>query len=223
VDWRFVADCSQRPGGSGVYLAAESDFDDVDAVWREVYGRECEWLPADAPALHKDQYHQHSTYLLAGLDGRAVGTMRLVSDSAMGLPVEQFATIDKLRDDGRRRLVECQRLMVIKEYRDRRLPGMPYGAFAALIKGGLHWCLRNGYTHIVADLFVNTATTPMTSLLALGFTETGIEFVDSELTEPDVSVALILEAGELFSRPFRSSNPFYRYLMEPDPEVAVYS
>ncbi len=68
----------------------------------------------------------------------------------------------------------------------------------------------------------STATTPMAPLLALGFTETGIEFVDTELAEPDESVALLLEVGELFSRPFRSSNPFYRYLMTPCGVVDVY-
>ncbi|MDQ2583485.1 GNAT family N-acetyltransferase [Saccharothrix yanglingensis] len=221
--WRFVEDCAPVPNGSGIRLATiESDFDDVDTVWREVYGREHGWLPADAPALHKDRYHPNSAYLIAAADGHPVGTMRLVVDTPEGLPIEQFTGIDALRV-GDRRLVECQRLMVMGEYRNRRAPGMPYGVFAALVKGCLHWCLRHGYSHIVADLFLNTSTTPMAPLLALGFTETGIEFVDSELDEPDRSVALLLELGELFSRPFRSTNPFYRYLIEPDTNIAVYS
>ncbi|MBB5953858.1 hypothetical protein FHS29_000428 [Saccharothrix tamanrassetensis] len=223
MNWHFIEDSPPPPGDSAIYLAgAESDFDDVDAIWREVYGREYGWLPADAPALHKDAFHPHSTYLLASAGGRAVGTMRLVVDSERRLPIEQFTAIDELRDDDRR-LIECQRLMVLGEYRNRRVPGMPYGVFAALIKGCLHWCLRNSYSHIVADLFRSTATTPMKPLLSLGFTETGIEFVDRELDEPDRSVALLLHIGELFSRSFRCSTPFYRYLMEPDARIAVYS
>lgn len=148
--------------------------------------------------------------------------MRLVRDSTDGLPIEQFADITELRGRNRR-LIECQRLMILSECRNQRLPEMPYGVFAALVKGCLHWSLRNNYSHIVADLFLSTATTPMAPLLALGFTETGIEFVDSELDEPDRSIALLLDLGELFSRAFRCTSPFYRYLMEPDTEVAVYT
>ncbi|OLR94849.1 N-acyl amino acid synthase FeeM domain-containing protein [Actinokineospora bangkokensis] len=200
---------------------ADSDYDEVDGLWRAVYGREHGWLPPDAPELHKDWFHPHSAYLLAATGGRVVGTMRLVRDSSLRLPIEQFADITALRGEGRR-LVECQRLMILEEFRNQRYPEMPYGVFAALSKGCLHWCLRNGYSHIVADLFRNTATTPMGPLLALGFTETGIEFVDTELDEPDTSTALLLDTGELFSRGYRSDSPFYRYLVAPDADVAVY-
>jgi hypothetical protein len=224
VYWKFVDEPAVLSNDSGVFVAtSESDLDNVDTLWREVYGQEYGWLPADSPALHKDWYHPHSAYLVAAVNGRAVGTMRLVADSPQQLPIEQFTSIEQLRDPGRRRLIECQRLMVLKEYRNTRQAGMPFGVFGALVKGCLHWCLRNGFSHIVADLFVNTATTPMAPLLAIGFEETGIEFVDTELDEPDLSVALLLDLGELFSRSFRSSSPFYRYLMEHDAHVAVYS
>ncbi|UMP00001.1 N-acyl amino acid synthase FeeM domain-containing protein [Amycolatopsis sp. EV170708-02-1] len=223
MPWRFSESPSGITADSGVYIAStESDLDDVDDLWREVYGHQYGWLPVNAPALHKDHYHHNSTYLLGVSEGRAVGTMRLVRDSPQRLPVEQFTSIEELRAE-ERRLIEVQRLMIIDEYRNRRVPGMPFGVFAALIKGCLHWCLRNGYSHIVADLFLNTATTPMSPLLALGFQQTGIEFVDTELDEPDRSVALLLEVGELFSRPFRTTNAFYRYLIEPDAAIDVYA
>ena len=63
----------------------------------------------------------------------------------------------------------------------------------------------------------------MRTLLSMGFTETGLEFVDTELNEPDRSVALLLQVGELFSRSFRSDAPFYRYLMSYDEVVDVYA
>jgi N-acyl-L-homoserine lactone synthetase len=224
MKWEFSEAERYRPQGAGVYLAStDSDLNHIDSLWRAVYGDEYGWLSPEASALHKDQYHHNSVYLLCAAEGRPVGTMRLVQDSDQRLPIEQFASIDGLRANGSRRLIECQRLMILKEYRNRRLTGMPFGAFAALAKGCLHWCLRNGYSHIVADLFRSTATTPMAPLLALGFEETGIEFVDTELNEPDQSVALLLEVGELFSRPFRCNNQFYRYLMEPDTMISVYS
>ncbi|HEY6794527.1 MAG TPA: GNAT family N-acyltransferase [Kineosporiaceae bacterium] len=222
--WRFVDAPVSGQINSGVYLAqTQDDFDGVNLVCDDVYGRECGWLGPDAIPLTKDPYHASSTYLVAADAGRLVGIMRLVADSAQGLPVEQFASVDPLRGaPGSRRLIECQRLMVLNAYRNVRLEAFPYGVFAGLVKGCLHWCLTHGWTHIVADLFLNTATTPMTTLLAIGFEDTGIEFVDTELAEPDRSVALLLRVGELFSRTFRSNSPFYRYLIERDPTVRVY-
>ena len=222
MDWRFVETTRPRGSGAAIYRAeTEADFVNIDGLWRAVYGQEWGWLTPDSGALHTDRFHPHSTYLLAATDGKVVGTMRLVVDSAEALPVEQFVSIDKLRGD--RRLIECQRLMVLSGYRNRRWPDMPFGVLGALVKGCLHWSIRNSVSHIVADLFVNTPTTPMGSLLALGFTETGLEFTDTELAEPDRSVALLLEVGELFSRCFRCDSPFYRYLMDRDRTVDVYA
>jgi len=222
MDWSFVDETAGPHDGFAVCKASgDADLEQVDMLWRAVYGEEYGWLPVDAGALHKDKYHPHSVYLLATVAGQVVGTMRLVVDSPERLPVEQFVDIGPLRGEGDR-LIECQRLMMLPQFRNRRFEEMPFGVLAALVKGCLHWCLINGVSHIVADLFRSTATTPMAPLLALGFTETGIEFVDTELAEPDESVALLLEVGELFSRPFRSSNPFYRYLMTPCGVVDVY-
>jgi hypothetical protein len=219
--WRFIERSVNRDAACCIYKAAtEDDFAAVDRLWNTVYGREFAWLmPADGPR-HKDRYDAHSVYLLARAEGRAVGTMRLVRDSAEGLPIEQFIAISDLRDG--KRLIECQRLMVLAEYRNRRWPELPYGVFGGLIKAGLHWCITNDYSHILADLFLSTKTTPLTALRSLGFEETGKEFVDTELAEPGRSVALLLRVGELFSRPFRMDSPGYRYLMEYDESVRVY-
>lgn len=223
MDWTFIPTTRVKANGYSIHPAATiRDFRNVDDVWRAVYGKELGWLPTDSGTLQEDRYHPHSVYLIATVEDEIVGTMRLVRDSPDGLPVEQFVPIDKIRADPNRCIIECQRLMILAEHRNKRLPQMPFGILAALVKGCLHWCIRNGATHIVADLFVGTATTPLGPLLALGFTETGLEFVDTELHEPDRSIALLLDVGELFSRSFRSDNPFYRYLMTPDEIVNVY-
>lgn len=224
MDWRFTPAPKPESSPTGVYPAvSQSDFQQVEQLWRTVYGREFGWLAAGAGGhLHADRYHPHSVYLLARVGGSPVGTMRLVRDSEAGLPVEQFVGIDKIRGSGDPRLIECQRLMVLPDRRNQRIEGMPYGVLAALVKGCLHWCLDNAYSHVVADLFVSTPTTPRAPLLALGFVETGLEFVDTELAEAGRSVALQLRIGELFSRAYRGGSDFYRYLMAPDPAIDVY-
>ncbi|WP_322770664.1 N-acyl amino acid synthase FeeM domain-containing protein [Frankia sp. Cr1] len=190
-------------------------------LWETVYGKEFGWLPTDAGGSYRDRYDSRSAYLLATVDGVTTGTMRLVADSPEGLPVEQFVSIADLRGD--KRLIECQRLMILPEYRNRRWDELPYGVLGGLVKACLHWCIVNGYSHILADLFTQTATTPMWPLMALGFEETGKEFVDTELDEEGTSVAILLRVGELFSRPFRTSDPFYRYLMTYDDAIDVYA
>ncbi|MEV8057710.1 GNAT family N-acetyltransferase [Streptomyces antimycoticus] len=221
--WEFHEEPKNTDQPFFLHIAStEVDFEAVDALWEAVYGQECGWLPtADGPR-HKDRYDARSTYLLARAEGRVVGTMRLVEDGTGGLPIEQFVSIDDLRNPGRR-LIECQRLMILPEYRNLRYDVMPYGVLAALVKGCIHWCVVRNATHIVADLFTETATTPIGPLVALGFEETGKEFIDTELEGSGRSIALILRVAELFSRPFRSTSPFYRYLMEYDSTVDVYN
>lgn len=220
--WEFREEPKNADQPFFLHIAStEADFEAVDALWEAVYGEECGWLPAADGPRHKDRYDAQSTYLLARAEGRVVGTMRLVEDGAGGLPIEQFVSVDDLRAPDRR-LIECQRLMILPEYRNQRYDLMPYGVLAALVKGCIHWCLVRNATHIVADLFTETATTPIDPLVALGFEETGKEFIDTELEGSGRSIALLLRVAELFSRPFRTSAPFYRYLMEYDSTVDVY-
>ncbi|WP_413804144.1 GNAT family N-acetyltransferase [Streptomyces iranensis] len=220
--WKFREEPKNSDQPFFLYIAStEADFEAVDALWEAVYGQECGWLPAANGPRHKDRYDAQATYLLARAEGRAVGTMRLVEDGSGGLPIEQFVSIDDLRAPDRR-LIECQRLMILPEYRNQRYDLMPYGVLAALVKGCIHWSVVHNATHIMADLFTETATTPIGPLAALGFEETGKEFIDTELEGSGRSIALLLRVAELFSRPFRTSASFYRYLMEYDSTVDVY-
>jgi N-acyl-L-homoserine lactone synthetase len=220
--WEFIEKI--RPGDGPYYVSrahSDQDLAAVDFLWNSVYGDECGWLePARGPR-YLDRYHAHSTYLVAKAEGRPVGTMRLVANSAEGLPIEQFVDISDLH--GNRALVECQRLMILQDFRNRRWRELPYGVLGALFKACLHWSLANSHTYIIADLFTSTKTTPISMLRGMGFEETGKEFIDTELAEPGTSIALILRLGELFSRPFRTDNPFYRYLAEYDDNIDVYA
>src|SRR5580658_8768205 len=89
----------------------------VEWLWKQVYADEMEWLVSGATS-HVDIYHDHSSYLLVEPicdDGsrQPVGTARLVSDSAAGLPVERFFPLGALKED--RKFIEIQRLIVRPE------------------------------------------------------------------------------------------------------------
>ncbi|GAA3854492.1 hypothetical protein GCM10022243_20010 [Saccharothrix violaceirubra] len=218
MGWKFVEPSKDPRRPLRIYRATTAEhLDRVDLLWKEVYGRECGWLAAGAGTPRTDGFHPHSVYLLADVDGETVGTMRLVRDSPeQGLPVGRFLPVADLKGPV---TLECQRLMVLAEHRRRRWPELPFGVLAALIKACLHWCVRTDVTHVLADVFLDTATTPMAPLVELGFAETGRTFVDTELHEPSKSTVLVMRINELVSRSFRADNPFYRYLMDFDPII----
>jgi hypothetical protein len=220
MDWSFSETARDSDRDCFVYEAHSTmDFEGLNDLWIRVYGTECGWIKNHDGSLYKDRYHDSSTYLLAMVNGVIVGTMRLVSDSSVGLPLEQFVSIQDHRNA--RTLIECTRLMVVPEFRNRRMQELPFGVLGGLVKGCIQWCVINDVTHIIADLFKNTATTPAEPLIALGFERIGLEFVDTELDEPDQSEALLLRVNELASRGFRTDSQFYRYLTEFDHSVLV--
>ncbi|WP_437626767.1 hypothetical protein [Sorangium sp. So ce1151] len=56
--------------------------------------------------MEKDPYHPYSTYLMAYAGPRAIGMMRLVHDSPIGLPIEQFVDVSDLKQG--RTVIECR-------------------------------------------------------------------------------------------------------------------
>jgi hypothetical protein len=214
---------SARTAGTfRVHLArTDRELQGVDALWRAVYGRERGWLSELTPGpLYRDEFHEHSSYIVAECNGQAIGTMRLVHDSPRGLPVDRFADLSAAKRD--RNVVECQRLMVLPEYRkSRNRVEMPFGVYPALIRATVQYCLRKGVTHVFADLFTSTDTTPMQSLECLGFKRVGSEFVDYDLKEPSKSVALVLDVPDAVARARRSKRALLVYLLGCDEDVVI--
>lgn len=136
--------------------------------------------------------------------------MRLVHDSPIGLPIEQFVDVSDLKRG--RKVIECQRLMVLSEYRTYRDRVLPFGAFGALVKSTVHHCLEQQRDHIIADCFLNTPTTPIRQLKGIGFVETGRTFTDHELAESGESTALLLKMETLHQLIRAAETDYFRYL-----------
>lgn len=203
----------QRPryGTDGVYKAeTPEDFQALHRLLREVYAREFNWVSADVNRMEQDRYHPYSTYLLACAGSQPIGMMRLVHDSRVGLPIEQFVDVSDLKRG--RTVIECQRLMVQSEYRAYRDSQLPFGAFGALVKETVHHTLENRKDYIIADCFVNTPTTPVRQLKGIGFVETGKTFTDHELAESGQSTALLLKMETLYQLIRTPQNDYFRYL-----------
>src|ERR1044072_3100967 len=94
------------------YLVASSaaEFELIDQLWREVYVEERKWLPPKTKNIFEDKYHPYSAYLLAVKDETPIGTLRIVLDSAIGLPIEQFFVPGPLKEC--HKFAESERLIV---------------------------------------------------------------------------------------------------------------
>jgi len=74
-----------------------------------MYCRELAWLDGDAEIL-TDEFDSVAFNYAAIEDGVVVGSVRVVPDSALGLPLEHCYSLDPFREPARR-LVERARLM----------------------------------------------------------------------------------------------------------------
>ncbi|WP_437626766.1 N-acyl amino acid synthase FeeM domain-containing protein [Sorangium sp. So ce1151] len=202
---------SRRYGSDGVRKAETPDeFEDLHRILTEVYVREFNWLDRDVTRMEEDPYHPYSTYLMAYAGPRAIGMMRLVHDSPIGLPIEQFVDVSDLKQG--RTVIECQRLMVLPDHRSHRNAELPFGPFGALVKATVHHCLLHRRDYIIADCFRDTRTTPLRQLMAIGFVETGRDFRDHELAEAGLSTALLLKMEDLHQLIRRRESRYFRYL-----------
>jgi hypothetical protein len=197
------------------------DFQMIDELLRNVYVTERGWLSTAYSNILEDKYHPHSRYILAMCKEVGIGCLRIVSDSNVGLPIEQFFPIAPLKET--QRFVESQRLMVLPEYRNAIMNGAPYGMWTGLVKACIQYCFVNKISHVFADLFTDPSTGPMVrKFRALGFQQVGIPFHDAELKAPGQSVAMLLTVSEFLTRAYSSRNALFNYLLEFDPAFHFY-
>ena len=77
--------------------------------------------------IEKDVYDDHSTHFAAVREGEFIGTVRLIHNSAEGLPIEKHTRIDEdLSGLDRDKAVEISRLAVSKDFRRRARDGLLY-------------------------------------------------------------------------------------------------
>lgn len=204
-----------------VVAGTPAEFEMVDQLWREVYVEERRWLPPEPKNIYADKYHPHSAYLLAIKDETPIGTMRIVLDSQVGLPIEQFFVLGPLKES--QKFAESQRLIVSPTFRNRKVKGAPYGMWAALIKACVHYCFLHRVSYVLADVFTDAANLPMVKKFErIGFHKIGCPFQDTELDAPGSSIAMLLTLSQLLARVYTSPSPFFEYLLQFDPAFAFY-
>ena len=164
--------------------------DDKAAVLRlrhEVYVRDQGRL-ADAADMTGtfDRFDAHAVYLLAEEKGAwAVGTVKLIADSPLGLPCDEVADLTGFRPG--KRLVEFGHLMTLPRIRDRSVG-------TGLMRAALHHSVvRFGATHVLGDFFIDDLGRLRQFYTLLGFVPVGEPYRDARFQDSPLSVVAALD------------------------------
>jgi len=111
----------------------------------DILVKELRWLSSDRGKI-LDEYDMFAyNYAAFDEDRNIVGSIRVVHDGPLGLPLERLNSLDFYR--GRKHLVEFCRLAVARQYRNSRLP-------LKLMAAAYQCADLTGGTHVVLDAFL---------------------------------------------------------------------
>ncbi|TLM94740.1 MAG: GNAT family N-acetyltransferase, partial [Actinobacteria bacterium] len=141
--------------------------------------------------------------------GEVIGSVRVVPDGDLGLPLEHCLPLNGFRDG--KRLAEISRLAVGAQHRGSRLP-------ALLMKAGYQRCLHLSVSHIMLDTFVGGDDA--TSLYdRMGFIPLSDPYLDPsyDCGEHVLSLSLSVEDAH---RELPALHPgLFRFFTSPDPVI----
>ena len=186
-------------------LTDHRQLQDLYAFRYHIYVDELHWLdPTDSPeettcnanALESGILTDHFdatalNYAAFDEEGEVVGSMQVVLDGSLGLPLEECWTLDGFRTN--RHVAELCRLAVADDRRMTRLPLL-------LMKAGWQGARRKGVDHVLVDAFVGEDHGAHANRLyeRLGFEPLGSPCPDVRYCVENPMVVLAIEcvAGE---------------------------
>jgi len=149
--------------------------------------------------------HQYAAYDLAG---DVVGSVRVVPDGPLGLPLERCFPLGDYRDG--KRLVEFCRLAVARKYRASRLS-------FRLMRAAYQRASATGATHVAIDAYLGGEQIALFE--KLGFERLGMPFLDGEYLCPLPVVVLAQPISALFERWPAERPSLHRFFTQTDPDI----
>lgn len=144
-------------------LSDEKELIRLFAFRYRIFVEELGWMARKDSGAHilVDEFDMDAANYAAYDDsGELVGSLRVIRDGPLGLPLERCRVLDGYRQD--RRLVELSRLAVAPSWRGGRLGAM-------LMKAGYQCARRSGATHIVLDTYTGNGMSPDRLYVKMGF------------------------------------------------------
>lgn len=160
-----------------------------DAVYVQDQGRLAH--AADMTATF-DRFDRQAVYLLAELEGTAIGTIKLIPDSAAGLPCEEAVDLTGFRPG--KRLVEYGHLLTLPSV---RASSVATGLMRAAL---VHSVGRLGATHVLGDFFIDATGSLRAFYTYLGFRPLGEPYRDVRFQDAPLSVVAVLDLADAADR-----------------------
>ena len=209
--------------GRIVRVSSEAALRDLYAFRYRVFVVELGWMPqdredipghvrtVDGVRLLTDRFDEVACNFAAYDDeGEVVGSVRVVRDGALGLPLERCFPLEEYRPA--RTVAEVCRLAVAPDYRRGSLA-------ARLMRMACQYSMASGVTHIVVDTFVGDGG-PARMYEWIGFRRIGGPYEDGVHEGCDLpSYALALDVEEACAEA-RSARPtVYRFFTDVQEET----
>ncbi len=183
----------------------EQGLVDILKLRKEVYISEDQRINSvDDFAESFDRYNSHSTYFLAFYKDQAVGTIKVIEDSPIGLPCDEVTNIDNWKNKGK--VVEFCHLIVLPEFRKSNV-------VFHLMREALKYTIETiNAKYILADSFLDKKNHLKASYL-LGFIEIFGPYKDSRFGNSPESSLIILDISKLYNI-YRTAKGEKRKLLE---------
>jgi N-acyl-L-homoserine lactone synthetase len=157
-----------------VRLTDEKELVRLYAFRYRVFVEELGWMARKDQGAHilVDEFDRDATnYAAYDRDGEIVGSLRVVPDGPLGMPLERCHVLDGYRAG--KRLVELSRLAVAPDWRCTKLA-------ATLMKAGYQCAVGMGATHIVLDTYIGNGQKPERLYVKLGFEQLCEPYADPD-------------------------------------------
>ena len=184
----------------------EQGLVDILKLRKEVYISEDQRINSvDDFAESFDRYNSHSTYFLAFYKDRAVGTIKVIQDSPIGLPCDEVTNIDNWKNKGK--VVEFGHLIVLPEFRKSNV-------VFSLMREALKYTIETiNAKYILADLFLDKKNHLKAFYHQAGFIEIFGPYKDSRFGNSPESSLIILDISKLYNI-YRTAKGEKRKLLE---------
>ena len=171
----------------------EADKADVLRLRDAVYvGDQGRLADAGDTAATFDRFDPYAEYIVGYDGGKPVGTVKVVPDTAAGLPCDDTVDLTELRCGNR--LVEFGHLMTLPEVRHRHI-GM-----ALMREAVIHSAGQYDMTHILGDFFVDDSEGLRGFYKEIGFVALHEPYEDTRFKGSPLSLVAALDVADAVSR-----------------------
>ncbi|WP_437614586.1 aminotransferase class III-fold pyridoxal phosphate-dependent enzyme [Erwinia sp. V71] len=197
-------------------IEATGDLTDVLSVRHKVYVEEAGRLNhVDDTITSFDRFDNYCVYIVAKLNNEPVATVKVIADSSLGLPCDEFAELSRYRVS-QNCLCEFGHLISLPSVRNEKLG-------PAMMRAALIYAVNRGATHILGDFFADGNHSDLHYYYKnLGFIPASAPYKDPRFTGAPLSIIGFLDISHSYNLYLHGSNVQKRLLRYFYNDYAVY-